>query len=248
MTLLNVIDTRADDLAGTDVREKIVILLHGMMGSAESWWRIIPLLVGRGYRVLALDLPGHGLSDRDPESSVNSAADAVIGTVQTLAPHQRLFAIGHSYGGTVLAAAAARLPIELAVYVDTSCSFRGGQDRGALIAQYEADRQRRRDATRLRESRSHYSEADAIVEARAADRFDRATAASISCGADVDWTPGAGSIVVRAEPSDFVNAEDADRLKSRGVDVRSIPGAAHTVWYSHFEEFVSSVPELFGEP
>lgn len=226
--------------------DKVALLLHGMMGSAESWSRVVPELAERGFLVLALDLPGHGLSGRDLHASVDSAADAVVATVEALAPDRPITAIGHSYGGTVLSAAADRLPLELAVYVDTTCSFRGVQDRAALTAQYEQDRGRRRDAGRLREARPHYSEADATAEARAADRFDPATAASISCQGDVDRSPGAGSIVVRAEPSDFVTDADTELLTSRGVDVRSISGAGHTVWYSHFDEFLSSIPEVFG--
>ncbi|HCS60651.1 MAG TPA: hypothetical protein DIW46_04515 [Microbacterium sp.] len=237
--LLNSIEAGSGDHA--------VLLLHGMMGSAESWWKIAALLAERGCRVIALDLPGHGDSPRDSRCTVASAADAVIETVQTLAPSPRVTAIGHSYGGTVLAAAANRLPLELAVYVDTTCAFSGGADRAVLTAQYAADRERRRDAEWLRATRPHYSAQDALVEARAADRFDPATAASISAGADVSHLPAPGSILVRADPSSFVTAEEAHRLSGRGVDVRSIPNAAHTVWYSHFDDFTESLPELFGD-
>jgi len=236
--LLNAVETGTGD--------KVAILLHGMTGSAESWWRIAPLLAGRGYRVLALDLPGHGLSARDPHLTIDIAAQALIDTVEALAPGKSVTAVGHSYGGTVLAAAADRLPLSLAVYVDTTCAFESGEDRAALTAQYERDRERRMDADGLRESRPFYSETDARVEARAAERFDPATSASISCGADVAHAPGAGSILVRADPSSFVSDTDAERLTARGVDVRSIPGAAHTVWYSHFDEFCATLPELFG--
>lgn len=226
--------------------ESVALLLHGMMGSAESWWRVAPVLADRGYRVLSIDLPGHGLSGREPDLTIESAAASVIETVRVRAPDQRVTAIGHSYGGTVLAAASGRLPLEQAVYVDTTCSFTGRQDRAILIQQYEADRERRRDAAWLRESRSFYSEEDAIVEARAAERFDPATSAAISCGPDVAQTPNAGSMVLRADPSNFVTDADAARFASRGIDVRSIPGAAHTVWYSHFDEFVAALPEVFG--
>lgn len=240
--LLNAVDTGAGD--------RVVLLLHGMMGSAESWWRLAPVLSERGFRVLALDLPGHGLSDRDPHLTIETAAESVIETVSVLAPTSSVTAIGHSYGGTVLAAvlaaAADRLPIELAVYVDTTCSFHGGADRAALTADHEADRQRRRDPSWLRATRPFYSETDALVEARAADRFDAATAASISCGPDVCHAPGRGSILVHADPSTFVSAEDAERMTASGVDVRRVAGAAHTVWYSHFHEFIAALPEVFG--
>ncbi|MGO2747438.1 alpha/beta fold hydrolase [Microbacterium sp.] len=227
--------------------ERIMLLLHGMMGSAESWWRVASALSASECRVIALDLPGHGDSPRDASSTIESAADAVVETLWRMTGGRPISAIGHSYGGTVLAAAAARLPIDLAVYVDTSCSFIGGADREQLTAQYAADRARRRDAVWLRTTRPYYSEQDALVEARAAEKFDPATAASISSGADVSYPPGSGSILVRAEPSSFVTDDDARSLSGRGVDVRSIPGAAHTVWYSHCDEFVAALPEVFND-
>lgn len=68
--------------------DRVAVLLHGMMGSAESWWRIAPLLERSGFRVIALDLPGHGLSPRDERCTVASAADDVIETVVApLPPH-----------------------------------------------------------------------------------------------------------------------------------------------------------------
>ena len=216
---LNVIDSGSGD--------RTVLLLHGMSGSAESWWRVSEELTERGSRVLAVDLPGHGLSPRDPTSTVSSAADALIETVAALADERPLVAMGHSYGGT-------------------ACAFTGGADRDELIAQYTSDRRSRQDASWLRETRPFYSERDAVVEARAADRFDPVTAASISSGADVEHIPAPGSILVRADPSRFVADEDAERLAACGVDVRTIPGAAHTVWFSHFDEFVTVLPEVFG--
>ncbi|CAI7570119.1 unnamed protein product, partial [Penicillium discolor] len=63
----------------------------------------------------------------------------------------------------------------------------------------------------LRKLRPFYSVDDATVEARAAERFDPPTAASVSCGEDGHWTAAPGSIVVRAEPSAWVTDEDARR-------------------------------------
>ncbi|UNK69587.1 alpha/beta hydrolase [Microbacterium sp. H1-D42] len=235
--LLNAIETGSGD--------RVALLLHGMMGSAESWWRIAPLLADNGFRVIALDLPGHGLSPRDERCTVASVADDVVETLAARAPGARIQAIGHSYGGTVLAAVAERMPIERAVFVDTTCAFEGGEDHAALAARYEADRLKRTDPAWLLASRPFYSETDARNEACAAERFDPMTAASISTGDDVAHEPAPGSILVRARPSSFVPDETAERLAARGVDVRDIPGAAHSVWYSHFEEFRAALPEFF---
>lgn len=224
--------------------QRTVLLLHGMMGSRDSWSRVATVLRARGDRVIALDLPGHGDAPRDAQGTVESAATAVVRAVRT--DGGPLIALGHSYGGTVLSAAAPRLPLGLAVYVDTICAFRGGGDREELVARYAADRQDRRDSARLRALRPSYSEHDIEVETSAAERFDPETAASISAGPDVSYPPAPGSILVRARPSRFVSDEDAAASRARGVDVRDIPGAAHTVWYSHFDAFVAALPEVFA--
>lgn len=225
---------------------RTVVLLHGMMGSAESWWRVIPPLVEQGWRVLALDLPGHGLSPRDPHLTIERAGSSVAETVRHLAPEHPVVAIGHSYGATVLAEAARRLRPALAVYVDAGLALAGGQDRAELTARYERDRAARLSPEALRLSRPFYSERDAEVEALAASRFDPATMASISCGSDHAWVPAADSVIVRADPSDWVSDDDVRQLEANGVEVRRIPGAAHTIWYSHFDEFITALPELFA--
>lgn len=235
-------------LHALDVGEgcRTAVLLHGLMGSSESWWRVIPCLVDRGYRVIALDLPGHGLSPRDPELTIERAASAVVATVRALAPDEPVEAIGHSYGATVLAAAAVQLRPERTVYVDAPLALTGGADRQALTAAYAQDRLLRMSPDALRATRPFYSETDAEVEARATARFDPATSASVSCGPDRAWEAAPGSIVIRADPSAWVTDEDVRRFERGGVEVRSVPGAAHTIWYSHFDEFTASLPEMFG--
>ena len=39
-----------------------IVLIHGLANSVLTWRKNIEAL-GRGFRVIALDLPGHGLSD-----------------------------------------------------------------------------------------------------------------------------------------------------------------------------------------
>ncbi|WP_413638455.1 alpha/beta hydrolase [Microbacterium sp. OR21] len=114
-----------------------------MCGSSKSWGAVTDRLIDSGYRVLAVDLPGHGLSPRDEATSVSAAADAVVETVRTSLSGPLTVAMGHSYGGSVLAAAVGRLRPTTAVYVDAGMLIRGGQDREALIEQYENDRRLR---------------------------------------------------------------------------------------------------------
>ena len=75
--------------------------------------------------------------------------------------------------------------------------------------------------------------------------FDPFTAAAVASANGGVWEPAAGSIVVRADPSDYVSDSDAAAFQERGVSVRNIPGAAHSVWYSNFDQFIAALPEVF---
>jgi alpha-beta hydrolase superfamily lysophospholipase len=66
-----------------------VVLLHGMMSTAATWWRAGPALAARGWVVDALDLPGHGDSPRsarplDLDALVDGTAGRLGGPVDVL--------------------------------------------------------------------------------------------------------------------------------------------------------------------
>lgn len=221
--------------------ERLAILLHGMMGSSGSWHRVGPVLAARGYRVIAFDLPGHGRSPRDAHLSIDGVVAAVIETAHHYSAKAPMLAVGHSYGGTVLAAARNQLQPETTVVVDAPTSARGGRDRDEAAARY-AREARERSFDWLRATRPYYSEEDARIEAEAAKLFDPATAAAVSSAAGGSWPLPPGSVLIRPEPSLYVSDETAARLEASGVIVRGIAGAAHTVWYSHFDEFITALP------
>ena len=52
------------DTAGLGANDKpMAVLIHGLGDEADTWRHVFPALVGAGYRVLALDLPGFGRSN-----------------------------------------------------------------------------------------------------------------------------------------------------------------------------------------
>src|SRR5947209_7919937 len=93
--------------------DRVAVLIHGITSDASSWHRLGPDLAARGYRVLAPDLRGHGLSPRGAYSPEAWTED-VLETV----PERPELALGHSLGGLVLAIAADRLRPARAVYED----------------------------------------------------------------------------------------------------------------------------------
>ena len=91
----------------TDAR-RTVVLLHGLGDSANNWFRTLPLLAWRGDRVLALDLPGHGLSCPHDERgflSIREHAAIVQDVVARHAVGTDVALVGHSLGGWVAARA-----------------------------------------------------------------------------------------------------------------------------------------------
>jgi pyruvate dehydrogenase E2 component (dihydrolipoamide acetyltransferase) len=90
-------------LAGPLTGTPPLVFLHGLGGSQSTWQMLLPELSAR-HRVCALDLPGHGQSDKPSPSeadySLAGLADAVIQAMQLLQlPPAAL--IGHSLGGAV---------------------------------------------------------------------------------------------------------------------------------------------------
>ena len=85
-----------------------VALVHGLGGAASNWVELVPELVQR-HRVLAIDLPGHGVSDRVARGSgVDVYARAVAAVLEAEDAAPALVA-GHSFGGqTALRLAHAR--------------------------------------------------------------------------------------------------------------------------------------------
>jgi pimeloyl-ACP methyl ester carboxylesterase len=95
-----------------DVRGKgdtALVFLHGWCCDRESWKHQVDAFAG-DYRVVAVDLAGHGESGKDRKQwSVTGLADDVQAVVKALGL-KRVILVGHSMGGPVALAAAKRMP------------------------------------------------------------------------------------------------------------------------------------------
>jgi len=99
--------------AGAGQEGDVVLLVHGYGGDRNSWLFLQEPLAAR-YQVYALDLPGHGTSAKDVgEGSLSVLADAVTGVLDALGA-ERAHLVGHSMGGAVAVAVAARDPARVA--------------------------------------------------------------------------------------------------------------------------------------
>lgn len=214
-------------------------MLHGMLGAGEQFWQVGAALAARGYRAVAVDLPGHGGSPAAPDADVGMFAASVVETVGC----EPELAIGHSLGGVVLAEAVPALRPARAVYVDVPLADDGAQRRANELRSRFLTAQAGRTVEELRISKPAWSEKDREVEAAAAERFDVATAVALELAPRASQPPTAEipSLIVRAEPSRYVSNTRAAELAALGFEVRSVPGAGHSIWYSHFAEFMGAL-------
>jgi len=83
-----------------------LVLIHGLAGSIEVWEPLLALLSAR-RRTLALDLPGHGASDKPLDQSyAPDTLRAVIDDVLAAHDISRAVWIGNSIGGQIALGAA----------------------------------------------------------------------------------------------------------------------------------------------
>lgn len=95
---------------GTDIP---IVLVHGNSASGRTFSPQLESDLGKKHRIIALDLPGHGLSDRatDPMATYNMPgyAKTVVGLAKALGVDNAVFA-GWSLGGHIVLEAIADLP------------------------------------------------------------------------------------------------------------------------------------------
>jgi pimeloyl-ACP methyl ester carboxylesterase len=216
--------------------DRVAVLIHGMTSDSTGWRRLGPDLAARGYRVLAPDLRGHGLSGRGDYSPAAWADDLV----ESL-PARPALALGHSLGGMALALAVERLQPARAVYEDPAWLVppdRHEQSARAFVARKAWSR----EDTAAENPRWSVEDVDGkLIEL---ERWDPATVDGVLNGHVWDHTPAAPvvpSLVLLADPSQLVPPPAAERLRAAGFEVRVVPGAGHSIHRDDYEAFVTSL-------
>jgi pimeloyl-ACP methyl ester carboxylesterase len=94
-----------------------IVLVHGAWMGAAAWDKTAAELRSRGFKVVAVELPGHGKDDTPPEKlSLAGYVDAVIAA---LPADGKAVLVGHSMAGMVISGVAEKVPARLSklVYV-----------------------------------------------------------------------------------------------------------------------------------
>ena len=80
----------------------VVVMVHGASANAREFsWSLAPKLADT-HRVLMVDRPGHGHSERLTDANrLEIQAAQVAGALKALAPGEKAVIVGHSFGGAV---------------------------------------------------------------------------------------------------------------------------------------------------
>lgn len=199
--------------------DRLAVLLHGMAVDSTTWERLSGALTARGYRVLAVDLPGHGGSPAMPGCSAEEFTTAILDVL----PREPELALGHSLGGMTLALLTAELRPSRAVYSEPVFRPPGYDMPARQLADMLAVNVRR---------------------APGAAPWDPMTTACFLHdvgGGDLTPDPATPSLVQFGEPSGAVPPTEVARLRAAGLVARGIPGAGHSPHVDAHEEFMASL-------
>ena len=112
------------------------VLVHGAWHGGWCWERVAPLLVAKGHRVIAPDLPGMGADRRKHGSDPLGDWTEFVADLATSAS-EPVILVGHSLGGVVISEVAERVPeaIDRLVYL-TAFLLRSGQSLADVANRY----------------------------------------------------------------------------------------------------------------
>ncbi len=214
--------------------ERVALLVHGITSDSRSWDRVGAALAERSYRAIAVDLRGHGLSDRCSTYAPSELADDLVETISIPVD----LAIGHSLGGWILALAADRLRPARAVYEDPAWAIPGYLHE-AIAAEITSSLPADREQASSGYPRCSHDDLDTMISAQ--QLFDPSCLAWLLSGRGYDDSPPVArtpSLVMISDPPDLIDAAVGEELRRRGFDVAPVQGAGHHIHRDAFESFM----------
>ncbi|HEY4226263.1 MAG TPA: alpha/beta hydrolase [Pseudolysinimonas sp.] len=225
----------------TGTGPRTAVLIHGIMSDHRAWHRVGLELEEQGFRIIAVDLAGHGRSPRSRRYSPRAWADDVVETVQPLLRGRPDLIMGHSLGALVASMVADRLAPRAAVYVDPAFAFPSGV-RGAIMKLLFAVAPRPPRSALVRWN-PKWSATDIDIELAALRDWDKRTILGLA-----DTRPlvppvrlVAPTLVVLAEKSLLITDAVAARLRGQGMTVETVPGTGHMVFRDEHARFMDVV-------
>lgn len=229
-----------------------LLLVHGVTGSAGTWWRMGPALAASGFRVVAPDLPGHGHTGHwlGHHRFRDNAADLAAFVDGAGIASAGLRVVGHSWGAmTVAALPATGLRPAVLVLVDPPA-----MSRAAIAAMLDDPLEREYEdpvtAERaVRDANPAWTRGDVRAKVEELTKFDREAARAVLLD-NGDWDAGLADLahpaatdvpvwIVRGEPAtgSYLSEAALPALADRiGRDrILTIAGGPHSPHRTHPE-------------
>lgn len=240
-----------------------VVCLHGITAHGGRFRRLAEERLA-SFRVLALDLRGHGHSGWEPPWSLATHVDDVLETLDTAGIDSAAW-IGHSFGARLVLELAARAPerVERAVLLDPAIRLRpdnalrvADEERAELRFASPAEARPPKSAARLLRAA-----ADAIDRNEHLEQLDEGTwrwrysqsAVVAILGELASWPPppeeiGFPTLLVLGADESVVGPRQLDRYRRALGDklqVVSVPGG-HVVLLDAYAETADAVARFLG--
>jgi pimeloyl-ACP methyl ester carboxylesterase len=234
--------TRAAGLDWSSVRwgdpeARPLLLVHGVTASARIWWRVGPALAAGGRLVIAVDLPGHGLTSGwlGHHRFRDNAIDLAAWIHEVGLASGELQIVGHSYGAMTAAALPAAgvrpstlvlldppaVPLARMAQMAADPSEQTATDMAMLVATLAADN-------------PDWSAGDVRAKAEALSQVNPVAARAILLD-NGDWDGGLADLsepVARGVPTWIVRGDPlaGGLLPDAGLDpLRALVGADHVI-------------------
>lgn len=89
-------------ISDTKKGDKVIVLLHGYLETLYIFQEFTTLLAHNGYRVISMDLPGHGLSGSNPDiNTIPFCSSLVHSMLRDICRVENCILAGHSLGGYI---------------------------------------------------------------------------------------------------------------------------------------------------
>ena len=98
----------------------VIVALHGWEGKGISFLEFVDPLVAAGYKVVTVDVPGHGLS-KEKEADLTYFIDSLATVAKVFGPLHGI--IAHSFGGlATILALEQHIPVNQVVFISAASS------------------------------------------------------------------------------------------------------------------------------
>jgi pimeloyl-ACP methyl ester carboxylesterase len=235
-----------------------ILLVHGVTSNSGTFWRVGPCVAAAGRRVIAVDLPGHGLTGgwRGRHRWIETATD-LSGFIRAAALDRGdLVVVGHSWGAmTAASLPAAGFRPERLVLLDPPAMT----VEGFVPWTQDPTEQRYEDVAdaidAVRASGVDWPEGDVMAKATGLTQVDNAAVRAIYLE-NGDWDAGQAALsdpaatgvptwIIRGHPAQggLIADEHVPALAARvGEDhFVTIPGAGHSPQRTHPEATILAV-------